>query len=48
MGTSEGVLYIYIKKIREKIEENPSNPVTLLHVRGKGYILRPARTEAAK
>lgn len=48
LGTSEGVLYIYIKKIREKIEENPSNPVTLLHVRGKGYILRPARTEAAK
>ncbi|WGU97621.1 winged helix-turn-helix domain-containing protein [Paenibacillus dendritiformis] len=48
LDTSEGMFYIYIKKIREKIEENPSNPATLLHVRGKGYILHPARTEAAE
>ncbi|GAV16065.1 helix-turn-helix domain-containing protein [Paenibacillus sp. NAIST15-1] len=42
LGTSEGVLYIYIKKIREKIEDDPSHPSILQHIRGKGYILHIA------
>lgn len=42
LGTSEGVLYIYIKKIREKIEDDPSHPFILQHIRGKGYILHIA------
>ncbi|MCY7482820.1 winged helix-turn-helix domain-containing protein [Paenibacillus alvei] len=42
LDTSEGVLYIYIKKVREKIEENPSQPTILQHIRGKGYVLHIA------
>lgn len=41
LDTSESVLYIYIKKIRSKIEMNPRKPTVLLNVRGKGYILQP-------
>lgn len=44
LNTSEGVLYIYIKKVREKIEEDPSQPTILQHMRGKGYVLHNAGT----
>ncbi|MDO3678469.1 winged helix-turn-helix domain-containing protein [Paenibacillus ehimensis] len=40
LGTSEGVLYIYINKIRSKIEPDPQKPTVLLNERGKGYILK--------
>ncbi|WP_127485950.1 winged helix-turn-helix domain-containing protein [Paenibacillus ehimensis] len=39
LGTSEGVLYIYINKIRSTIEPDPQKPTVLLNERGKGYIL---------
>lgn len=44
LDTSEGVLYIYIKKVREKIEEDPRQPAILQHMRGKGYVLHIAGT----
>ena len=31
----------HIRRIREKIEENPSKPVTLITVKGLGYRLIP-------
>ncbi|MBP1080866.1 MULTISPECIES: winged helix-turn-helix domain-containing protein [Bacillus] len=38
--TGPAVLYVYIKKIREKIEENPCQPKILINERGKGYLLK--------
>lgn len=35
----ENTLMVHIRRLREKIEENPSNPVWLLTVRGLGYKL---------
>lgn len=35
----ENTLMVHIRRIREKIEPNPSNPVYLLTVRGLGYKL---------
>lgn len=32
-------LDVYVRWLREKIEENPSEPVRLLTVRGQGYVL---------
>lgn len=32
---------VYIRRLREKIEENPSHPTYLLTVRGAGYVFRP-------
>ena len=34
----EGTLNVHIRKIREKIEENPSNPVYIITEYGKGYM----------
>jgi hypothetical protein len=48
LGTSEGVLYIYIKKVRGKIEEDPSHPSILQHIRGKGYVLHVLGTAHAE
>ncbi|HDR7388546.1 MULTISPECIES: winged helix-turn-helix domain-containing protein [Bacillus cereus group] len=41
--TSPGVLYVYIKKIREKIEENPHDPRILVNIRGRGYFIQKDR-----
>lgn len=38
--TGPGVLYVYIKKIRNKIEDNSCNPKILVNERGKGYCLK--------
>ncbi|GIP00491.1 DNA-binding response regulator [Paenibacillus lautus] len=35
----ENTLMVHVRRIREKIEEDPSNPVFLLTVRGLGYKL---------
>ncbi|MBT2764262.1 response regulator transcription factor [Paenibacillus sp. FSL W8-0187] len=35
----ENTLMVHVRRIREKIEEDPSNPVYLLTVRGLGYKL---------
>ena len=35
----ENSLMAHIRRIREKIEENPSKPVSLLTVKGLGYKL---------
>lgn len=34
----DNTLSVYIRRLREKIEENPSSPVRLLTVRGFGYV----------
>ena len=35
--TDSNSVMVFIRKLRDKIEENPSNPVHLVTVRGKGY-----------
>ncbi|MNH29782.1 Sensory transduction protein regX3 [compost metagenome] len=35
----ENTLMVHIRRVREKIEPNPSNPIHLLTVRGLGYKL---------
>ncbi|ENQ3079520.1 winged helix-turn-helix domain-containing protein [Bacillus sp. WLY-B-L8] len=39
LDTTESVLYIYINKIRNKIEITPRNPQILKNIRGQGYII---------
>jgi DNA-binding response OmpR family regulator len=35
------VVYVHIRWLREKIEDNPNNPTRILTVRGVGYKLQP-------
>lgn len=42
----ENTLMVHIRRLREKIEENPSAPVWLLTVRGLGYKLARGGTHA--
>lgn len=41
-------LYVYIRKLREKIEENPSNPTILITHHRFGYELKGNNTSAGK
>jgi DNA-binding response OmpR family regulator len=36
-------LYVYINRLRQKIEDNPKKPECLLSLRGIGYVLYPRR-----
>ena len=38
-GSSERAIDVQINRLRRKIETDPTNPVYLQTVRGKGYIL---------
>ena len=35
----ENTLSVYIKRLREKIEDDPSNPVIIQTIRKKGYVI---------
>ncbi|GMR67085.1 winged helix-turn-helix domain-containing protein [Bacillus sp. MN7755] len=39
LDTTESVLYIYINKIRSKIEFEPRSPQILKNIRGQGYVI---------
>lgn len=38
---NDNTLTVYIKRLREKIEDNPTNPKIILTVRGLGYKVEP-------
>ncbi|MDC0705545.1 MULTISPECIES: response regulator transcription factor [Priestia] len=38
--TGPAVLYVYIRKLREKLEDNPCKPQVLVCSRGKGYYIK--------
>lgn len=40
------VVYVHIRWLREKLEDDPSHPARILTVRGKGYKLLPITSEA--
>ncbi|AJH74005.1 hypothetical protein DJ86_4049 [Bacillus cereus ATCC 4342] len=40
LDTTESVLYIYINKIRNKIELESRNPQILKNIRGQGYVIK--------
>ena len=39
-------LRVYVRRLREKLEDNPERPVLVVAQRGKGYMLRKAATRA--
>ena len=41
--TGDGTLNVHIRKLREKVEENPSSPVYIITEYGKGYMFRLAK-----
>lgn len=42
---SPGLVRMYIRKLRLKIEPSPSSPIYIKTVRGRGYILSPKPTK---
>ncbi len=40
---SRNDLYVYINRLRQRLEDNPKLPECLLSLRGKGYVLYPRR-----
>lgn len=36
---SRNDLYVYINRLRQRLEDNPKRPECLLSLRGKGYVL---------
>jgi two-component system response regulator RegX3 len=46
--SDENTLNVHVRRLREKIEENPSEPRYIITARGKGYVFesgRSAKTE---
>ena len=41
--TGDGTLNVHIRKLREKVEENPSSPIYIITEYGKGYMFRLAK-----
>lgn len=41
--TSRNDLYVYINRLRQRLEDNPKQPQCLLSLRGLGYILYPRK-----
>jgi two-component system response regulator RegX3 len=39
----DGTLNVHIRKLREKVEDNPSSPVYIITEYGKGYMFRLAK-----
>ena len=39
----DGTLNVHIRKLREKVEENPSSPAYIITEYGKGYMFRLAK-----
>ncbi|MBD1372844.1 winged helix-turn-helix domain-containing protein [Hazenella sp. IB182357] len=44
LHVSNGILYVYINRIRKKIETQPHKPQFLLAQRSIGYVLHPINT----
>jgi DNA-binding response OmpR family regulator len=40
------VVYVHIRWLREKLEDNPDKPSRIITVRGVGYKLKPAKSQA--
>ena len=40
-ASDDNTILVYIKRLRDKIEDNPSRPVHLMTVWGKGYKFIP-------
>ena len=40
---SRNDLYVYINRLRQRLEDNPKKPTCLLSLRGLGYILYPRK-----
>lgn len=38
---SRNDLYVYINRLRQRLEDNPKKPKCLMSLRGRGYILYP-------
>lgn len=41
---SRNDLYVYINRLRQRLEDNPKRPQCLMSLRGIGYVLYPRKT----
>ena len=44
--SDDNTLNVHVRRLREKIEENPSEPRYIVTARGKGYIFEPSREKS--